>query len=159
MVDLIAIKGAVDGLKAARDIAKTAIGLRDAALLQDKVVELNDAIISAQSSALDAQAEQFTLVERVGDLEKEIARSKTWDTEKQRYSLVQFAPGVVAYALKKSEARGEPGHALCANCYERGVKSILQSNGDPYIDDHAFECSSCNTAIKTPRDSPPEFAD
>ena len=114
MVDLIAIKGAVDGLKAARDIAKTAIGLRDAALLQSKVIELNDAIISAQSSALDAQAEQFTLVERVGDLEKEIARSKTWDTEKQRYSLTQCAPGAFAYVVKQSEARGEPGHALCA---------------------------------------------
>ena len=48
MVDLFAIKGAVDGLKAARDIAKSAIDLRDTALLQGKVIELNDAIISAR---------------------------------------------------------------------------------------------------------------
>ena len=159
MVDVLAIKSAIDGLKAARDIAKTAIGLRDAALLQTKVIELNELILSAQSSALDAQADQLALIERINELEKEVARFKTWDTEKQRYRLIQFVPGAVAYVLKQSEAHGEPGHALCANCYERGVKSILQSNGEPRIADHAFECPFCKTAIKNHGHEPPEFAD
>ena len=159
MVDLIAIKGAIDGLKAARDIAKSAIGLRDAALLQDKVRELNDAIISAQSSAVDAQVEHFTLVARVGALEKEIMQFETWETEQQRYHLTQCAPGAFAYVIKKSMARSEPGHALCTNCYDRGIKSILQTNGIIYIDEHAWVCPSCKAEIKTGGEPLPEFSD
>ncbi len=159
MVDLLAIKGAVDGLKAARDIAKTAIGLHDAALLQDKVIELNDTIISAQSSALDAQADQFALVERVSELEKEIARFETWETEKQRYRLTQCAPGAFAYTVKRSEARGEPSHALCTACYERGVKSILQTNGELMISRHAWVCPSCGAEMRTHGEPLPDFAE
>ena len=145
----------IAGLGLFKSMFDAAKGLKD---INDTAIR-NAAVIELQEKILAAREQQSALAERVRELEEEVARSKAWDTEKQRYSLVQFAPGAVAYVLKKSEARSEPGHALCANCYERGVKSILQSNGDPYIDDHAFECSSCNTAIKTPRGSPPEFAD
>ncbi len=145
----------IAGLGLFKSMLDAAKGLKD---INDAAVR-NTAVVELQEKILTAQEQQMALVERVGELEEEVARSKTWDTEKQRYRLVQFAPGVVAYVLKKSEAHGEPGHALCANCYQRGVKSILQSNRNPYIVDHAFECSSCNAAIKTPRNSPPEFAD
>lgn len=126
MVDFLAIKSAVDGLKAARDIAKTAIELRDAALLQGKVIELNEAIIAAQSSALDAQADQLTLAKRIEDLERQIIGMEKWETEKKRYDLVEVAPRVFAFSLKKEEGGSAPPHHMCANCFNEGHLAILQ---------------------------------
>lgn len=159
MVDISSIQAAIGGLQAAGNIAKAAIGLRDANLLQNKVIELNGIIISAQSSAIDAKAEQFDLLERIRALETELGRLKEWNAEKQRYKLTSFIPGAVAYVLKQSEANGEPGHALCANCYERGVKSILQSNGSWTTHQHAFLCPACKFEQKTFGNPTPEYTE
>jgi hypothetical protein len=153
MVDLIAIKSAVDGLKAARDIAKTAIGLRDAAMLQSKVIEMNDAIMAAQSSALDAQSEQFALIERISELEKEVARFETWETEKQRYELKAVDRGSFAYVPKPGMQGSEPPHWLCANCYSNGHKSFLQfkgriqTPGGGRSDQDRYDCGFCKSEL------------
>lgn len=159
MVDIGSIQAAIGGIQAAGNIAKAAMGLRDASLLQEKVIELNTVILSAQSSALDAKAEQFALLERIRSLEKELRRLKEWETEKQRYKLITFVPGAVAYVLKSSEARGEPGHALCTNCYQKNVKSILQYNQSSFTAEQAFVCASCGFEQKTNGRRSPEYAD
>jgi len=50
-------------------------------------------------------------VERISELEKEVAGFKTWETEKQKYVLKELGqPGLFAYTLEP-EARGsEPSH-------------------------------------------------
>jgi hypothetical protein len=48
-------------------------------------------------------------------------------TEKARYQLREVNTGVFAYVPKQGMEQGEPFHMLCANCYERGEKSILQA--------------------------------
>ena len=149
MVDLIAIKGAVDGLKAARDIAKSAIGLRDAAMLQGKVIELNDAIIAAQSSALDAQADQLTLAKRIEDLERQIAEAEKWDTEKQRYDLNEIIPGVYAFALKEAERGSTPAHHMCANCFNEGHLAILQEETRMPYHTKFLNCHRCGSEVVT----------
>ncbi|HEX9789848.1 MAG TPA: hypothetical protein VGA60_04220 [Kiloniellales bacterium] len=138
--------------KSMLDTAKGLKGINDAAIRNAAVIELQEKILTAQE-------QQMALVERVGELEKEVARSKTWGTEKQRYSLTQCAPGAFAYVVKRSEARGEPGHALCAACYERGIKSILQTNGSMMLIKHAWVCPSCRAEVKTHGEHLPEFSD
>lgn len=130
-------------------------GLKD---MNDAAVR-NAAVIDLQGQILAAQEQQMALVERVGNLEKEMTRFETWETEKQRYRLIQFTPGTVAYVLKRSDANGEPGHALCTNCYERGTKSILQENGKRIRVDQGFVCPSCKTTIITRGYDPPDYAD
>lgn len=71
---LMTLQGAVLSLKTASDIAKGFLHLQSLAENQGKVIELNEAILSAQSSAITAQSEHFAMVERVRDLEKEITR-------------------------------------------------------------------------------------
>ena len=138
--------------KAMFDAAK---GLKD---INDTTVR-NVAVIELQEKILAAREQQSALAERVRELEEEVARFKTWDTEKQRYSLTECAPGAFAYVVKRAEARGEPGHALCATCYERGVKSILQTNGRKIVHEHAYICPSCKADIRTRGRPLPEFAD
>ena len=93
--------------------------------VQSKAIELQQIILSAQSSALAAQSEQFSLLNKISELEKEVARVKAWEEQKQRYALVSPWQGAVTYALKKASSNAEPPHWICANCYEDGRKSIL----------------------------------
>jgi hypothetical protein len=84
MVDIAAIAGLVSSLKAAGEITKAMVGLRDATMIQSKVIELNGIILSAQSSALEANVAQFSLLDRVRQLEAEIAGLKAWDGDHRR---------------------------------------------------------------------------
>src|ERR1700731_4790349 len=99
MIDLTMIAEAVTSLKTASEIAKTLIGLKETSAIQTKVVELNGIILSAQSSALAAQSNQFTLLQKVRDLEAQIADLKAWDAEKNRYELAEIASGIFTRRL------------------------------------------------------------
>ena len=66
--------------KAAFDIAK---GLKD---LDDRT-HRNAAVIELQEQILAAQAEQGAAIERIRDLEKQVADFEKWDAEKKRYEL------------------------------------------------------------------------
>jgi len=146
VVDMASLASAISSLKTAGDIAKAMIGLHDARTVQAKVIELNGIILSAQHSALTAQSDQLTLLERVRELEKEIARLKAWETEKQRYQLTDIGDGTFAYAIKESVSGGEPPHYICANCYEQAKKSILNRSRMPSGGD-LLTCSSCNAKL------------
>lgn len=131
------------------DLAK---GLKD---INDATIR-NAAIIELQEKILTAQAAQSELVERVGELEKEVAHLKTWETDKERYELVQIAPGNVAYALKASVRDGETPHYLCANCFSAGKKSFLQQ---PIRGTHVdrYKCNACGEELTNQKDSGPTF--
>ena len=149
MVDMAAVSGLAASLQLAAEITKGIIGLRDATVIQDKVIELQRVILSAQSSALAAQSHQFTLLERVRTLEKQVANFEAWDAEKQKYELKQVYTGAFAYVLKP-EARGsEPPHWLCTACYQNNKKSVLQAHRrDLTKRNEIYKCPDCNSTIR-----------
>ena len=147
MTDIAMISGTITSLKAAFDISKAMLGIRDTSLIQGKVIELQAEILTAQSSAFSAQTDQFTLLERVRDLEKQLTELEAWSAEKQRYQLTELAPGAFAYVLKPEMAAGEPKHRLCANCYQHGRKSILQIFASPR-NTEIWKCYECQADVK-----------
>lgn len=124
-MDIGMIQGAIVSLKAASDIAIAFGNLKTMADVQGKAIELQQIILAAQSSALAAQSQHFSLLDQIRELEKEIAKVKAWDEQKQRYALVAPWQGAVVYALKKESANSEPAHWICTRCYEDGRRSIL----------------------------------
>jgi rubrerythrin len=138
----------IGSLKAAFEIVKSFIGVRDATVIQSKIFELQREILSAQQSALSAQQAQFSLLEQIDDLEKQIADMKTWETEKQNYQLTEVAPRVFAYALKPGMGGTEPLHWICAVCYQNGKKSILQGFNSGQSG-WTHSCPVCHTEIST----------
>jgi hypothetical protein len=142
LVELSAIAAALSSLKAAKDIAEAMIGLRDAQAFQAKLLEFQSKLIDANNSAFAAQDERSALLERIGKLEEEVTRLKTWEREKQRYKLERLPPGVLVYALKPEMAEGEPPHRICAACYQRGKKSFLQE-----LDEGYAKCHDCGSEL------------
>ena len=126
MPDISTIAAALSSFDALKNIAKSMIALRDSQALQAKIIEFNEALIDAQTKIFSVNEERSTLIERVRDLEKQVIQLETWDAEKKRYELKAFARGAFAYALKPEAQGAEPPHQICAACYERGKKSILQ---------------------------------
>jgi len=127
-------------VKAAFDMAK---GLKD---INDAAIR-NAAIIELQQKILGAQEEQATLIQRLGELEKEIADLKSWEAEKQRYELKELPPGVFVYDLKPGTSANEPPHSICQTCYQRGKKSILHSD-EPGNGIHHLSCYECGTQLR-----------
>jgi hypothetical protein len=119
-------------------------------MIQGKVIELNGIILSAQSSALEANVAQFSLLDRVRQLEAEIAGLKAWDGEKQRYELTDIGDGNFAYILKAPMRGAEPPHYFCANCYREGRASILQHMRTHGMGD-LLMCPSCKTKFVVSR--------
>jgi len=153
MPDMAAFASAFASLKAAGDIAKALVNLRDTTAFQTQLIELQGQILSAQSSALTAQTDQSVLLDRKRELEEEVARLKVWEVEKERYQLTNIrppnAPGGNAwtYALKADADSAEPSHFLCANCYQEGRKSILQEEKRDVGMINVFFCQRCGAEI------------
>ena len=151
MVDVGSIAAAIGSLRAASELTKGFLDLKEAAAVQGRVIELQSVILSAQSSAMAAQSDQMTLLEEIRGLKEKMAKLEAWETEKQRYQLTDFGSGTFAFVLKPEKADGEPPHKICANCYNEGQKSILQfshnSGSRQFVD-----CRRCKTqtALGTP---------
>jgi hypothetical protein len=147
MVDMSAIAGTVSALKGAVDITKAMIGLRDAQAIQSKVIELQGAIIAAQSSAFLVNEERTTLIQRVREFEQKIAALETWHAEKNRYHLKSIQTGVMVYALKEGMENGEEPHYLCPTCYNHGKKMILQKETQDVGRVPMWVCHECGTEL------------
>jgi vacuolar-type H+-ATPase subunit I/STV1 len=146
MPDMSAISGVAASLNAAINIVKAMKDLRDWSVVQSKVIELQSIILDAQSSIFTANQERSTLIERISQLEKELASAKAWEAEKQRYELTDVGTNNFAYALKQSVRGGEPAHYLCANCYQQDKKSILHHMKTASMGD-LLTCSLCNAKM------------
>ena len=128
-MDMSAITGLAGSLKAVSDIAKALVDLRDAQLVQAKVIDLQREIMAAQGSALGALAEQAAMVAEIDKLKAQIAELDAWQREEARYQLTEHGGGTFTYLLRAGMENGEPTHRICANCYQQRRKSILQSRG------------------------------
>lgn len=107
MPDMMLFQGAISALRGAADIAKGLVELNTMAEVQAKAVELQQIVLSAQGSALEAQSARFGLLERIRDLENVISERDKWEPIAQRYALKKIGSSMV-YALKDGEFQDEP---------------------------------------------------
>jgi hypothetical protein len=138
VIDIGSIAGGLASLKAAKDIAESLVNLRDTAKFQGAVVELQGKILSAQS-------DQFSLLERVRELEAKIEILEAWELEKNRYRLKDYGGGTFAFELIPEKANGEPIHRACPNCFQKGQLSILQYKFRTAHQQDRYMCPGCKT--------------
>lgn len=138
---------AANSLKAAFDLCKSFLDLRTSSEVKTAALELLQKLGEAQSSLNTALIEQAAMIQRIHDLENELARKKAWETEKQRYEMVEPWRGCVAYALKEAMANDEPPHLICTNCYQEGRKSIL--NPVQRLPHGIYGCPNCDLQLES----------
>ena len=107
------------GLAGFKTMLDTARSLKD---MNDAVVR-NAAVIQLQEQILAAQQLHAASVQRVRDLESEVAQFKTWETEKQRYKLKDFGQNTFAYELKP--------RWQTVSRHTSSVRSVMKLAGSP----------------------------
>jgi hypothetical protein len=140
------IAAAVTGIRAALDMAKAMVGLRDAEAFRAKSIELQGVVLEAFQKAIEAREVYSVQADRIRTLETEVANLKAWDTEKQKYELKPNYLGAVTYMLKPDARGTEPPHWLCPNCYAEGKKSFLlpTDRGSSHVH-RIYKCGTCKT--------------
>lgn len=144
MMDMIA--GAFGTLKTASEITQGLLALKTDAAVSTKAVELNQVIFEMQQQLFAAQTDYAAVLSRIRDLEAEIAQFKDWEQEKQRYELYELTIGTLVYRIKPSMQGSEPVHHLCPNCYEQGIKSILQYSAIKNLHS-SYSCPRCKASF------------
>lgn len=159
-MDIASITATITGLKAASDIVNGLMNAKTSSAVDTAVRELNAHLLTVQREAMAANTEQFTMIEEIRALKKEIAHIKAWDSEKKRYQLTDlWNTGVLAYALKESMSNAEPPHYLCTNCYEEGRKRILNLQKNSKSGRLMLVCPFCKTEFHSmySRDLPVKY--
>ena len=127
----------------AGDAQKEGASNKFASELNTAIINMQNAVMEANDTALTAQAREAQLTQRISELEQEIMHRKDWDEEKKRYELVNLGMfGGMAYQVRKDTVReGEIQHYICTNCYEDHFKSILQQTG---FRQKPYTCPRCS---------------
>ena len=140
MVDAASMTGALGAAKAAFDLTKAFVDVRDATKVQAVKFELMGLLLEAQEA-------QAALIADKRDLEERLRELEAWGSEKQRYQLTAVAPGSFAYTVKPDALGSEPQHALCSNCYQHGEKSFLQRTNGVVQGYAVFRCAHCKSEV------------
>jgi len=153
-----AISAGLASLKLAFDVSKSMLDVHGAVQVQGKVFDLQREILSAQAAAMQAMEDKRTLLDRVRELEDQIARLKKWDADKAAYKLESVYPGAFAYISLGEGDAAEPPHWLCVSCFDRGSRSLLQARGRDVRNDRltVFACNACKSEIKVHYEVKPE---
>jgi hypothetical protein len=144
ILDVGTISAALSSLQTATELAKGLLGARDRGVIEAAVTELREAIVSAQSSAVKANGEQMALQQRVREMQARLAEFEDWDREKKRYRLTDIGGGTFVCVLRPEMADGEPPHRICAQCYQKRQKGILQSHGMFSGGREKVSCQACD---------------
>lgn len=124
--------------------------LKERAAVDAKAVELLGLAAVANSKLLEVQSSYATALDRIRELESKVADLQKWDLEKSRYTLCESSPGTYTYRLNPSDSQGEPMHELCPQCFENGVKSILQAAA-PAHGHKTLACPRCKSTLQGER--------
>ena len=141
------ITAAVTSIRAAYDLTKAMISLRDADLLAGQARELNTLLLDVLDKGISAREAQAAQLDEIRALKAEIADLKAWDAEKKRYELKSVGTGATVYVLKPDERGSEPPHWLCPNCFAQSKKSFFQSTRQMHMGHLIFNCVGCKAAI------------
>jgi hypothetical protein len=142
------ISAGVTSLRAALDITKAMVGLRDAEAFRAKSIELQGVVLEAFEKAIEAREAHSLQANRIRSLETEVANLKAWDAEKQLYELKPIGgQGAVAYVLKPDARGAETPHWLCPNCFAQSKKSFLQNAGGMHGRMYVYSCFACKAAV------------
>ena len=142
-------------LKTLRDMLTQAVETRDAIKLGEIKTILYPQITAAYEAVFDIKQREAALMEENSALKRQIADFETWDTQSKRYERRDVGNGIIAFALKAKEQRGEPFHMLCAKCYHDRQQSELQPTEKLQMRRRVWFCPRCNSEFVIGEPQPP----
>jgi hypothetical protein len=142
------IATALSSVKTISDLTSLILKSKVTDAVRDNSIELQSAVIALQTAITGIQAQNYELLNENNQLKQQLADLKKWETEAQKYTLEEIAPGVLAYVFKSGPESITPIHWLCANCYQNKEKSILQRGRKSGVLGTPVSCPRCKTHLR-----------
>jgi hypothetical protein len=140
------IAAALRSANALVELLSTAKSLSNYDELVAAVSDVNSKLMNATTTALESQEVQSNLLSRIRELETELVNVAGWEAQTERYVLHTLAPERFAYALKPDATNREPFHLLCANCFTKRQKALLQLRNHNKVG-RWYSCHNCRAEI------------
>ena len=125
-MELSAIPDVAVAFKTLTDTVRSVRALRTQAEVDSVREDLLAKLVAAHQIALELQAHALDARKTCEQLEKEVRRLKDFRASRERYELIDLGGGAFAYTLKEEYQSEEPEHHVCALCFEKAERSILQ---------------------------------
>jgi hypothetical protein len=136
-------------------LAKEALDLHDAIKRRAALTDIQMQVLALQRDGIEANSVHAAKIAEVSALKEEVTGLKAWGADKERYEMQRVEPGVILYSLRPARADGEPIHQLCANCYDRGDKSKLQTSPRVQMRYQVHYCPFCKSEFAFNYVAPP----
>jgi hypothetical protein len=151
-MDWSAVGAITSSISAARDIAKGLSAIRDQALISERTAALMEQLLKAQEGLLAHNTALLQIQQEHFEAREELRKLKEAASERGRYSLFEVSVGRFAYRVNVSPQQSgasepgsaEPLHYLCQPCFDKGVKSVLQSMSRT----DGLECPICKATLR-----------
>lgn len=149
------ISTALVSIRALSDITKGVIALSKDVAVKAKASELLAIIISLQNDMLSMQSEYTELLIAKSHLEDQLMKMNQWSDIESQYALIKLRSGVLVYSPSESNKSPRPLHWLCANCFGKQKKSVLQKE-DIFL--NALFCPECTTTFSITEEDKKQFS-
>lgn len=134
---------AISAAKDATDIATNVKGLLDDTELDE--IAAKRLISELLNNLIKVQTEHIAMQRMIAAIEQEQRQAEQFQAEAVRYRAKRTEQGSFVYELQPAQANGEPIHCICAACYNKKIKSILQP-----VAHNTFECGTCHGRVFMP---------
>jgi predicted RNA-binding Zn-ribbon protein involved in translation (DUF1610 family) len=145
------IQAGIASAKASFDLLKAIKGVSDAAKINAAVIELQQHILSAQQSLLDAQETINLLTAEKAELESRLAKHSEWETRRSEYHLTEVRPGLTVYAFQPATESEMAPHWACPKCFADEKIQILQK---PSPSNRTYKCPACEFSMIPDKELP-----
>jgi DNA-directed RNA polymerase subunit RPC12/RpoP len=140
------IAAIVTATKGTLELLKAAKGSKDLKVNSAALEQASEHLLALQGVVMQAHIANLAQGQEIEDLKRQIMALQDWDAEAKTYQLAEVTPGVFAYALKPDQLTSEVPHYLCANCFQKRQKSILQLTMRLHLM-NTMDCHSCSSRI------------
>ena len=121
---------ALTGMRLGIQLAVDALAARDHVKLQSAIGDLSQRLADANLGALDMSEHLRKIESELREALTKLGAAENRLAERDNYVLEEIRPGAFVYGNVKDEQVGTPDHYVCQICFDRGTKSILQSDTD-----------------------------
>lgn len=135
----------ISSVKTAYDIAKGINSLKIEVERNESISKILQILLSVQFDALSMQENYQTLLNEKETIAKRLVETEKWDETESQYDLMRMSVGTFVRTPNKNHQSPEPLHWLCANCFDKKKKSLLQKMY--WTDDSPMICPECKTVI------------
>lgn len=152
-MDFSLVSAAITSIKTAKDIAGSALAVRDWNLVATEIAKMNDQLLKAQDALFSHNSQLLELQQQLFETTEKLRKAEESIAERGRYSLVDVGGGQWAYRVNVSPVQGGSGepsasqfpHYVCQPCFDNGRKVVLQL-GDAMGYKHLW-CPVCKTTV------------